>query len=258
MSTLRRRRVNTASIRPSAAYAAAKGGVIAFTKSLAREVSPAGVRANCVSPGPIDTPMLQAATPEQRAIAASRTLLGRLGTARTTSPQAVRYLASDESAFVTGGVLRVNGGSLLCTGLTRPASVQVTVSWSRRPMRCSRAETPSSIWRSRRGSSASARRVSAPAVARRVQRPQPKSTIPSAPAEPTVAVGWGAVGFLAGAVLLTLVLAVAGRAVAGEAAHQTAVTAQLGQVAGGATGRDAGVGGGHQRVCPSGREFRSG
>lgn len=100
------------SIRPSAAYAAAKGGVIAFTKSLAREVSPRGVRANCVSPGPIDTPMLQAATPEQRAIAASRTLLGRLGTPNDIA-QAVRYLASDESAFVTGGVLRVNGGSLL-------------------------------------------------------------------------------------------------------------------------------------------------
>jgi NAD(P)-dependent dehydrogenase (short-subunit alcohol dehydrogenase family) len=100
------------SIRPSAAYAAAKGAVIAFTKSLAREVSPAGIRANCVSPGPIDTPMLQAATPEQRAIAASRTLLGRLGTPDDIA-QAVRYLASDESSFITGDVLRVNGGSLL-------------------------------------------------------------------------------------------------------------------------------------------------
>jgi 2-hydroxycyclohexanecarboxyl-CoA dehydrogenase len=100
------------SIRPSAAYAAAKGGVIAFTKSLAREVSPRGVRVNCVSPGPVDTPMLQAATPEQRAIAANRTLLRRLGTPGDIA-QGVRYLASDESAFITGDVLRVNGGSLL-------------------------------------------------------------------------------------------------------------------------------------------------
>jgi NAD(P)-dependent dehydrogenase (short-subunit alcohol dehydrogenase family) len=100
------------SIRPSAAYAAAKGGVIAFTKSLAREVSPEGVRVNSISPGPIDTPMLQAASAEQRAIAASRTLLGRLGQPIDIA-RAVLYLASSESSFVTGEVLRVNGGSLI-------------------------------------------------------------------------------------------------------------------------------------------------
>lgn len=100
------------SIRPSAAYAAAKGGVIAFTKSLAREVSPHGVRANCVSPGPIDTPMLKAASPEERAAAASRTLVGRLGTPEDIAA-GVAYLVSDESGFVTGEVLRINGGSLL-------------------------------------------------------------------------------------------------------------------------------------------------
>lgn len=100
------------SIRPSAAYAGAKGGVIAFTKSLAREVSPGGVRVNAISPGPIDTPALKAASPEQRAIAAARTLIGRLG-APDDIAAGVAYLASEDASFVTGTVLQVNGGSLL-------------------------------------------------------------------------------------------------------------------------------------------------
>lgn len=100
------------SIRPSAAYAGAKGAVIAFTKSLAREVSPRGIRVNAISPGPIDTPALKAATPEQRAQAASRTLLGRIGTPDDIAA-GVAYLASDDASFVTGTVLQVNGGSLL-------------------------------------------------------------------------------------------------------------------------------------------------
>jgi NAD(P)-dependent dehydrogenase (short-subunit alcohol dehydrogenase family) len=100
------------SIRPAAHYAAAKGGVIALTKSLAREVSPAGVRVNAVSPGPIDTPALLAATPKERAIAASRTLLGRLGEPHEIAGACV-FLLSPLSTFVTGSVLRVNGGALL-------------------------------------------------------------------------------------------------------------------------------------------------
>jgi NAD(P)-dependent dehydrogenase (short-subunit alcohol dehydrogenase family) len=86
--------------------------VIAFTKSLAREVSPAGVRVNAISPGPIDTPALKAASPEQRAIAAGRTLVGRLGRPEDIAA-GVAYLASEDSSFVTGTVLQVNGGSLL-------------------------------------------------------------------------------------------------------------------------------------------------
>jgi len=100
------------SIRPAAAYAAAKAGVIGFTKSLAREVSPQGVRVNAISPGPVDTPALKAVTATERAAAASRTLLGRLGQPRDIA-EGVLYLVSDESAFVTGTVLQVNGGSLL-------------------------------------------------------------------------------------------------------------------------------------------------
>jgi NAD(P)-dependent dehydrogenase (short-subunit alcohol dehydrogenase family) len=100
------------SIRPAAHYAAAKGGVIALTKSLAREVSPHGVRVNAVSPGPTDTPALGASTPEQRAAAGARTLLGRLGYPHEIGGACV-FLLSPLSTFVTGHVLRVNGGSLL-------------------------------------------------------------------------------------------------------------------------------------------------
>jgi NAD(P)-dependent dehydrogenase (short-subunit alcohol dehydrogenase family) len=100
------------SIRPAAHYAAAKGGVIALTKSLAREVSPAGVRVNAVSPGPIDTPALLAATAEQRAVAASRTLFDRLGEPREIAT-ACLFLLSSLSTFMTGTVLQVNGGALL-------------------------------------------------------------------------------------------------------------------------------------------------
>jgi NAD(P)-dependent dehydrogenase (short-subunit alcohol dehydrogenase family) len=100
------------SISPAAHYAAAKGGVIAMTKSLAREVSPHGVRINAVSPGPIDTVALGAATPEQKAAVGARTLFGRLGRPHEIAGACV-FLLSPLSTFVTGHVLRVNGGSLL-------------------------------------------------------------------------------------------------------------------------------------------------
>lgn len=100
------------SVRPAAAYAAAKGGVIAFSKSLAREVSPKGIRVNVVSPGPVNTSMLQVESPEALREATSRTLLGRLGRPEDIA-SAVTYLISPDSSWVTGEVLRVNGGSLL-------------------------------------------------------------------------------------------------------------------------------------------------
>ena len=100
------------SIRPAAAYAAAKAGVIGFTKSLAREVSPLGVRVNAISPGPVDTPALKAVTDAERAVAASGRSSDDWGTPRDIA-EGVLYLVSDESAFVTGTVLQVNGGSLL-------------------------------------------------------------------------------------------------------------------------------------------------
>lgn len=100
------------SITPAAHYAAAKGGVVAMTKSLAREVSPYGVRVNAVSPGPIDTAALGAATAEQKASVGARTLFNRLGRPHEIAGACV-FLLSPLSTFVTGTVLQVNGGSLL-------------------------------------------------------------------------------------------------------------------------------------------------
>jgi len=100
------------SITPAAHYAAAKGGVVAMTKSLAREVSPHGVRVNAVSPGPIDTVALGAATPEQKAAVGARTLFGRLGRPHEIGGACV-FLLSPLSTFMTGTVVQVNGGSLL-------------------------------------------------------------------------------------------------------------------------------------------------
>jgi NAD(P)-dependent dehydrogenase (short-subunit alcohol dehydrogenase family) len=100
------------SISPGSHYAAAKGAVIALTKSLAREVSPHGIRINAISPGPTDTVALGAATPEQKAAAGARTLFNRLGRPEEIAAGCV-YLLSDMSSFVTGTVLQVNGGSRL-------------------------------------------------------------------------------------------------------------------------------------------------
>lgn len=100
------------SVSPAAHYAAAKGGVIALTKSLARELSPLGVRVNAVSPGPIDTTGFYDGKAVATDTAAARTLLGRLGTPREIAT-CVAFLLGSDSSFVTGHVLRANGGSLL-------------------------------------------------------------------------------------------------------------------------------------------------
>jgi NAD(P)-dependent dehydrogenase (short-subunit alcohol dehydrogenase family) len=100
------------SISPAAHYAAAKGGVIALTKSLAREAAVGNVRVNAVSPGPVETPMLLDATAEQKAAVSARTLFNRLGRPEEIAAGCV-FLLSPLSTFITGHVLRVNGGSLL-------------------------------------------------------------------------------------------------------------------------------------------------
>lgn len=100
------------SVSPAAHYAAAKGGVIALTKSLARELSPLGVRVNAVSPGPIDTSGFHEGSAVASTQVGARTLLGRLGTPREIAT-CVTFLLSSNSSFVTGHVLRANGGSLL-------------------------------------------------------------------------------------------------------------------------------------------------
>lgn len=99
--------------RGGAVYAAAKGGVIAFTRSIARENGRQGVTANVVAPGPIDTPLLRKAVAQSgdkiMAAMTGATLLGRLGTSDEVAA-AVVFLASDAAGFVTGEVLGVSGG----------------------------------------------------------------------------------------------------------------------------------------------------
>jgi 2-hydroxycyclohexanecarboxyl-CoA dehydrogenase len=99
--------------RGGAVYAAAKGGVIAFTKSIARENGRFGITANVVAPGPIDTPMLRTAVaqtgePLLKAMTQA-TLVGRLGTPEEVAA-AVAFLASDSAGFITGETLGVSGG----------------------------------------------------------------------------------------------------------------------------------------------------
>jgi 2-hydroxycyclohexanecarboxyl-CoA dehydrogenase len=100
----------------SAVYSAAKGGVIGFTKAVAREAAKYGVTCNAVAPGPIETPLLMAA-PEALGDVGQRlvetmvgsTVLGRLGQPDEVAA-AITFLASDDASFVTGQALGVSGG----------------------------------------------------------------------------------------------------------------------------------------------------
>ena len=95
-----------------AVYSAAKGGIIAFTKTIARETARHRLNVNCVCPGPSDTPLFQevAAGNPKLAESLKRVIpFGRLGTAEDIAPVVV-FLASDESGFVTGQTLSVSGG----------------------------------------------------------------------------------------------------------------------------------------------------
>ncbi len=90
-------------------YAAAKAGVVAMTKSLARELGSRNITVNCVAPGFIDTDMTRALSDEQRSALLESIPLGRLGTPQDVAA-AVAYLASPGGSYVTGAVLHVNGG----------------------------------------------------------------------------------------------------------------------------------------------------
>jgi NAD(P)-dependent dehydrogenase (short-subunit alcohol dehydrogenase family) len=90
-------------------YCAAKGGIIAFTKSVAKEVAHLGIQVNALAPGFIDTPLLDELSPAMKAMFLAQTPLGRLGTADEIAAAAL-YLASAAADFVTGQVLSPNGG----------------------------------------------------------------------------------------------------------------------------------------------------
>ncbi|MBD1557955.1 3-oxoacyl-ACP reductase FabG [Vibrio sp. S9_S30] len=90
-------------------YAAAKAGVIGFTKSMAREVASRGVTVNTVAPGFIETDMTKALNDDQRAATLASVPAGRLGDPREIA-SAVVFLASPEAAYITGETLHVNGG----------------------------------------------------------------------------------------------------------------------------------------------------
>ena len=100
-------------------YSGAKGGLIAFTKTIARESAKYGVTANSICPGPTDTPLLYgaaatSASPEKMVAALSRAVpMRRIGTPEDIAP-AVAFLASEGAGFVTGQTLSVSGGLTMC------------------------------------------------------------------------------------------------------------------------------------------------
>lgn len=90
-------------------YAAAKAGIIAFSKSLAREIGSRGITVNVVAPGFIDTDMTRELAEVQRNALLGQIAMGRLGTVDDIA-QAVLFLASPAAGYITGETLHVNGG----------------------------------------------------------------------------------------------------------------------------------------------------
>jgi len=94
-------------------YAGAKAALIAYTKSLARELAPHGVRVNALSPGVIDTPFHQVfSTPEMIANMVKTIPMGRVGQSLECA-KVIAFLASDAASYVAGETVEVNGGQLM-------------------------------------------------------------------------------------------------------------------------------------------------
>ena len=93
-------------------YAAAKAGIVGFSKSLARELGGRNINVNCVAPGFIDTEMTQSLAEEQKKTLINQVPLGRLGEVSDIA-NTVLFLSSDLSKYITGSTTHVNGGMLM-------------------------------------------------------------------------------------------------------------------------------------------------
>jgi 3-oxoacyl-[acyl-carrier protein] reductase len=93
----------------AAAYAAAKGGLLTYTKALAKELGPQGVRVNGVAPGLIITPFHRNSTPETIEKWVTGIPLGRAGSAAEVA-STILFLASPAAAFINGETIEINGG----------------------------------------------------------------------------------------------------------------------------------------------------
>jgi 3-oxoacyl-[acyl-carrier protein] reductase len=93
-------------------YAASKGGLIAFTKSVAKELASRNVRANAIAPGFIETDMTAKLSTELKEQMLKLIPLGKFGTAGDVASLAV-FLSSDDSAYITGQVVQIDGGMLM-------------------------------------------------------------------------------------------------------------------------------------------------
>lgn len=91
------------------AYSMVKGAQISFTKALAKELAPSGIRVNAVAPGAIATPMMKGFTEEEISMISDEIPAGRLGRPEEVA-DSVEFLLSEKSAYITGQVLAVNGG----------------------------------------------------------------------------------------------------------------------------------------------------
>ena len=103
------------------AYSASKGALIALTRTMALELAESNIRVNCVCPGSVDTPLLQASfdhAPDPsraRSLNIKRHPLGRIGTPDDVA-SLVLFLASDQASWITGGTYVIDGGATLARG----------------------------------------------------------------------------------------------------------------------------------------------